>query len=93
MRITCDPAKRLRTLQERGLDMRRAKEIFAGYHFTKPDDRFDYGEPRFITVGWLDSRLVVFVWTPRGSARRVISMRHCHEREAKEIRPFLPEQG
>jgi uncharacterized DUF497 family protein len=33
MRITCDPAKRQRTLQERGLDMRRAKEIFAGYHF------------------------------------------------------------
>ena len=93
MRITCDPAKRLRTLQERGLDMRRAKEIFAGYHFTRQDDRFEYGEPRFISVGWLDSRLVVFVWTPRGSARRVISMRHSHEREAKEIRPFLPEEG
>jgi uncharacterized protein len=93
MRITCDPAKRLRTLQERGLDMRRAKEIFAGYHFTRQDDRFDYGEPRFISVGWLDSRLVVFVWTPRGSARRIISMRHCHEREAKEIRSFLPEYG
>jgi len=91
MRITCDPAKRRRTLQERGLDMRRAKEIFAGLHFTRPDDRFDYGEPRFITVGWLDARLVVFVWTPRGSARRIISMRHCHEREAKEVLPHLSE--
>ena len=90
MRITCDPAKRQRTLQERGLDMRRAKEIFAGYHFTRVDDRFDYGEPRFTTVGWLDSRLVVFVWTPRGTARRVVSMRHCHEREAKTLRQFLP---
>ena len=69
MRITCDPAKRQRTLEERGLDMRRAKEIFAGYHFTRVDDRFDCGEPRFTTVGWLDSRLVVFVWTPRGTAR------------------------
>ena len=90
MRITCDPAKRQRTLQERGLDMRRAKEIFAGYHFTRVDDRFDYGEPRFTTVGWLDSRLVVFVWTPRGTARRIVSMRHCHEREAKTLRRFLP---
>jgi uncharacterized DUF497 family protein len=90
MRITCDPAKRQRTLQERGLDMRRAKEIFAGYHFTRVDDRFDYGEPRFTTVGWLDSRLVVFVWTPRGTARRIVSMRHCHEREAKTLRQFLP---
>ena len=91
MRIACDPAKRQRTLQERGLDMRRAKEIFAGYHFTRVDDRFDYGEPRFTTVGWLDSRLVVFVWTPRGTARRIVSMRHCHEREAKTLRQYLPE--
>jgi hypothetical protein len=53
MRITCDPAKRQRTLEERGLDMRRTKEIFAGYHFTRADDRFDYGKPRFTTVGWL----------------------------------------
>jgi len=91
MRITCDPAKRQRTLEERGLDMRRAKEIFAGYHFTRVDDRFEYGEPRFTTVGWLDSRLVVFVWTPRGTARRIVSMRHCHEREAKTLRQFLPQ--
>jgi uncharacterized protein len=93
VRITCDPAKRRRTLEERGLDMRRAKEIFAGLHFTRVDDRFDYGEPRFVTVGWLDSSLVVFVWTPRGSARRVISMRHCHEREAQKLRPHFPESG
>jgi len=89
MRITCDPAKRRQTLDERGLDMRRAKEVFAGRHLTRKDDRWDYGEPRYITVGWLDSRLVVFVWTPRGVARRIISMRHCHEREAKKIRSLL----
>ncbi|HEX6560135.1 MAG TPA: BrnT family toxin [Longimicrobiales bacterium] len=89
MRITCDPAKRKWTLQERDLDMRRAKEVFAGPHFTRADDRQDYGEPRFITAGWLDSRLVVFAWTPRGVARRIISMRHCHEREAKKLQPYL----
>ena len=93
MRITCDAAKRQRTLLERGLDMRRAKEIFAGLHLTHADDRLDYGEPRFVTVGWLDSRLVAFVWTPRGRARRIISMRHCHEREAKRLRPHLPGPG
>ncbi|MBX3694850.1 MAG: BrnT family toxin [Steroidobacteraceae bacterium] len=92
MRITCDPLKRQRTLQERGLDMRRAREIFAGFHFTRTDDRGDYGELRLVTVGWLDSRLVVFVWTPRGIARRIISMRHRHEREAKLLRPHFPTQ-
>lgn len=89
MRITCNRAKREQTLLERGLDLLRAKEIFAGRHFTRPDARRDYGEPRFITVGWLDGRLVVFAWTPRGVARRVFHMRHCHEREAKEIRAQL----
>jgi uncharacterized DUF497 family protein len=93
MRIACDPAKREETLRERGLDMRRAKEVFAGVHLTRVDDRFDYGEPRFITTGWLNSRLVVFVWTPRGTARRIISMRYCHEREAKRLRPHLTPPG
>ncbi|MGL6222256.1 MAG: BrnT family toxin [Steroidobacteraceae bacterium] len=72
--------------------MRRAGEVFAGLHLTRADDRFDDGEPRYVTAGWLDSRLVVFVRTPRGSARRVIGMRHCHEREAKNLRPYL-QQG
>ena len=93
MRVTCDPAKRQRTLLERGLDMRRAREVFAGLHLTRIDDRRDYGEPRFVTVGQLDSRLVVLAWTPRGGSRRIISMRHCHEREAKRIRPHLPGPG
>ena len=89
MRITCDPAKRLWTLRERRLDMLRAREVFAGPHFTRADDRQDYGEPRFITAGWLDSQLVVFAWTPRGTARRIISMRNCHEREAKKLHSYL----
>jgi len=42
MRITCDHTKRQYTLQERGIDMRRAKEVFAGVHFTRADDRLDY---------------------------------------------------
>jgi len=92
MRITCDRAKREWTLRVRGLDMLLASEIFAGLHLTRDDDRYDYGEPRFISVGWLDDRLVVFVWTPRGRARRIISMRHCHEREAKRLKPYLEAQ-
>ena len=61
MGITRDPAKRQRTLAERGLDMRSAKEVFAGVRLARVDDRFDYDERRFAAVGMLDSRLVVFV--------------------------------
>jgi uncharacterized DUF497 family protein len=41
----------------------------------------DYEEDRFITVGWLEARLVVVVWTPRGEVRRIISMRKANDRE------------
>ena len=81
MKITFDPSKRDLTLKHRGLDFARAEEVFAGPTATVVDDRFDYGETRFISAGHLDDRLVVMVWTQRGEARHVISMRHCHAKE------------
>jgi len=81
VQITFDPAKRAKTLLERGLDFARAGEVFAGHHFTAEDTRPGYDEPRFITVGTLDGRMVVMVWTPRGNETRVISMRKANERE------------
>ena len=89
MRITFDPIKRGRTLAERGLDFAQAKEVFAGKTFTREDDRFDYGEDRWITVGLLDERMVVVVWTQRGNARHVISMRKANEREQATYRNRL----
>lgn len=81
MAIEFDPGKRDKTLAERGLDFARAGEVFAGRHFTAEDDREDYGESRYITVGKLDDRMVVMVWTPRGKARRIISLRKANDRE------------
>ena len=76
-----DTAKRTATLEARGLDMARADEVFAGATLTVEDDRQDYGEDRFITIGFLDATMVVLVWTPRDGAHRVISMRKANERE------------
>lgn len=81
MLIEWDDDKRAATLAARGLDFVRAGEVFAGRHFTAQDMRADYPEARFITVGLLDGRMVVLVWTPRGEARRIISMRKANERE------------
>ncbi|WP_169513618.1 MULTISPECIES: BrnT family toxin [Aurantimonas] len=87
--ISCDPAKRARTLRERGLDFYDAAQAFAGRTLTLADDRRDYGEARFQTYGILDDRIVMIVWTPRGEMRHVISMRHCHDREARRVRSRL----
>lgn len=79
--IEFDSAKRDKTLIERGLDFARAAEVFADVVVTLADTRFDYGEPRYNTVGLLDGRMVVMAWTPRGEVRRIISMRKANDRE------------
>ena len=89
MRITYDRAKRAKTLKERGLDFADAKLVFAGRHGVIPDRRQDYGEPRFLSPGFLRGRFVVLVWTPRGRARRIISMRYGHAKEARRWQQAL----
>jgi uncharacterized protein len=81
MRVTYDAGKRARTLRERGLDFERCAEIFDGTGVTRQDTRGDYGETRWVTVGYLDARLVVTVWTERDGDRRIISLRKANERE------------
>ena len=76
-----DSIKRATTLAERGLDFADAPRLFAGLTYTRPDERFDYPEPRFQTYGLLGERLVMVVWAETDTGRRVISMRKCNERE------------
>ena len=91
MVIEFDAAKRDATLEVRGLDMARAGEVFAGATLTVEDDRQDYGEDRFITIGFLDERMVILVWTPRNGARRIISMKKANEREQALYTPRFRE--
>lgn len=83
MKITCDPAKRAATLASRNVDFLDADYVFAGRTLTVQDTRRAYGELRFQTVGFLRGRMVMVVWTPRGDARHVISMRKCNAKERK----------
>ena len=83
MLIEFDSQKQAQTLIDRGLDFNDAVLIFLELHFTLQDFREEYGEPRFITIGWLSTHMVMLVWTPRGEVRRIISMRKCNEREKR----------
>ncbi len=87
MRIEYDPAKRSATLRDRGLDMADAGSLFDGATITIEDDRRDYGETRYITVGFLADRMVFVAWTPRDGARRIISMRKANAREQELYTP------
>jgi uncharacterized DUF497 family protein len=90
--VTFDPPKRLWTLSERGIDLAvDAEKVFAGDTWTVAADRFDYGEVRWLTIGWLNDRMAFVVWTERGADRHVISMRYCHAKEqARFLKRFDP---
>ena len=81
MEVSFDPDKRARTLADRGLDFADAAKVFDGPVFEFDDERFGYSEPRYSTVGLLDGRMVVVIWTDAEDGRRVISMRKANERE------------
>lgn len=47
------------------------------------DNRFDYGEVRYITLARIDQRVYVLVYTIRDSVIRLISARKANTREVK----------
>lgn len=89
MQITYDNAKRNKTLVERGLDFEDAAKVFSGRTFEMEDTRRDYGEARIICFGYLNGRMVVVGYTPRGAARHVFSMRKANAREQERIASYL----
>ena len=93
MRITFDPAKREKTLRDRGLDFEDAAMVFAGTTVEVEDTRKNYGEPRIICYGLLARRLVVIGYTPRGITRHVFSMRKANAREKTRLAPYFEIQS
>ncbi len=89
MAISYDPAKRDRTLRERGLDFADAAAVIDGAVWEFIDDRTDYGEVRVTTIGFLRERMVVVVWTQRDEDRHIISMRKANEREQRRYGKYL----
>ena len=89
MRISYDPAKRERTLADRGLDFNDAPEVFDGVTVEVQDTREEYGEPRIICFGLLRGRLVQIVYTPRGAVRHIISLRKANDREKARLASLL----
>jgi uncharacterized DUF497 family protein len=81
MRFTWHEPKRQVTLKRRGLDFAHAEHIFAGLTFTFEDEREDYGEERWVTLGLLRDRVVVIVHTETEDEIRVISMREADKDE------------
>jgi uncharacterized protein len=89
MSFSWDENKRLLILRERGLDFADAYQIFEGVHVDEPDQRYDYGETRVVTFGFLTGRICAVVWTPREERKHLISLRKANDREQKKYKAGL----
>ena len=83
MEFTWSKAKCATNLKAHGLDFRDAPRVFEGLTFTFEDDRFSYGEQRFVTLGLLAGIPVSIVHTESEHEIRIISFRKATQREAQ----------
>lgn len=83
MKITFDPDKNLKNIQERGLSFENAVKFDFSTADFEIDARCDYGETRHIAVGYLGDRLHVLCFIETIVGIRVISFRKANAREAK----------
>jgi uncharacterized DUF497 family protein len=84
--IVFDPDKDAANLAKHGVSLLRADEIQMEEALIEVDDRFDYGEPRWIAYGELDGRLHVLAFTVRDASVRAISLRKANDRERRYVR-------
>ncbi len=83
MRLTFDPAKNARNIQERGLPFTMVENFDWQHALIMEDTRQDYGERRFRAFGKIEDRLFAVVFTPRDDALHIISFRKANKREEK----------
>ncbi len=81
MQFEWDENKRQSNLAKHRFDFLNVPQVFEGPTLTFEDDRFAYGEQRFITMGLLKGRVVVIAHTESQNDIRVISMREGTNRE------------
>ena len=81
MQFTWKEVKRKSNLKTHGLDFLDAPKVFEGPTFTFEDDRFNYSEQRFVTLGLLNGIPVSMVHTETADHIHVISFRKATKHE------------
>jgi uncharacterized DUF497 family protein len=87
MRFEWDGAKHEKTLQERDFGFDDGARVFAGPTVIRQDTRRDYGEERLRAVGETEGDIRNVVFTRRGAAVRIISVRRANRQETQASRP------
>ena len=85
MRVEFDPAKDDANRTRHGISLQAASGFDWDTAVEREDDRFDYGETRFVAIGLIDARLCVMVFTEGSDddAIRIISLRPAEKHEVR----------
>ncbi|MFZ5821843.1 MAG: BrnT family toxin [Chloroflexota bacterium] len=83
MQFEWDEKKRLANIKKHGIDFVDVPAVFDDDIVTVIDDRFDYGETRYQTLGLLKSRVIMVVHTESDTVIRLISARKANRYEEK----------
>ena len=81
MAFDWDKKKRKTNIKKHGIDFFELKEVFEKPMLTRIDNREDYGESRWISLGNLDGKIVVLVYTEEENNVRLISARRATKNE------------
>ena len=84
MEISIDLAKNERNLADRGLPFTLVEQLEWAGAIIEEDVRKNYGERRYLALGFIESRLHAVVFTPRAGKVHVISLRKANQREVKD---------
>jgi hypothetical protein len=84
VRYTWNPSKRRINIERHGgIDFTTVYEFDWETAKVAPDERFDYGEYRYVAYGLIGRHLHAMVFTYCGGAVQVISLRKANRREVR----------
>lgn len=84
MKFEWDDSKNQKNIAKHGISFEQACAIFEGFTLEAPDDRFEYGEERTISLGMISGIVVLaVVHTDRDGTCRIISARQADRKERK----------
>lgn len=90
MQFEWDDAKNLSNIRKHGIDFADVPLVFENEMLIELDEGFDYGEDRWIGIGFLNPGVAVVVWTePQGGIIRIISARRANRHEQKRFEQYL----
>ncbi|BBD67840.1 hypothetical protein NIES4072_48610 [Nostoc commune NIES-4072] len=90
MQFEWDETKNLENIRKHRIDFADVPGMFNNSMLIELDERFDYGEDRWIGMGFLGNGVAVVVWTERqNNIVRIISARRANRYERQRLEQYL----